>query len=284
MSVAAHGSTTAARFTNRSVRLVIFALVAAVVTTLLPAGIANATPVDRTVGEMTGDADVAPMVIDGREAASARGMVAIYRRDGDNRFTCSGTLIARSWVLTARHCLRDAKATDFYVHYRSLNRKDGGLSVTVDAVKRHPNVDIGLLHLFTPAVDFEPMRLATHNPTVGAINKVKGWGCTEYGDDKGCPPAVRLRSARVKVTDLRAGHMNDGRKHQVWSEEETGMPCWGDSGGAQLRLDNGCQNAVISMVLDIQGCRDVPGFSDVKAISVPTHLTWIRHYVPGAGR
>jgi hypothetical protein len=141
----------------------------------------------------------------------------------DTGYECSGSAVAAQWVLTARHCVNSAGMT---VLIGAKQLGDGTRAVVDDKIV-DPVGDLALLHLAEP-VSTTYVTLADHDPTVGAINEIYGWGKT----DPTSGPADQLKSARVKVTSIDCQDAQGGRA--ICSTGITGMAYNGDSGGPEM--------------------------------------------------
>jgi hypothetical protein len=128
---------------------------------------------------------------DGREWS----WVAQVREDG--RFTCTGSLVAPDWVLTAAHCLYGKKqntvagdktsaASRLSVLLGETERRDFEPGIAVRGVVPHPlydgtaQHDVALLHLTADAAE-EPVELAGGAGSLdlaGRPASIVGWGAT----------------------------------------------------------------------------------------------------------
>jgi len=79
-------------------------------------------------------------IIGGGTVSSAPWAAAVF---ANGSFTCSGTIIAPRWVLTARHCLNGTMS----VRVGSVNRTSGGVTSGVSAT--YARYDLALLYLST---------------------------------------------------------------------------------------------------------------------------------------
>jgi len=164
------------------------------------------------------------------------GAVGVRRQDGQLA-VCSGTLVAPTVVLTAAHCLRDARAAG--VVFFPTGDFETRLEMRVRNVAVHPAyggrpfADLGLLFLSSPAGAILPAALADRRPgrsrgdIVGfgdngaGVSLVKQVGAVRL--DRRCPrraiPQVRFRRGELKGS-------------LCWRPGRGGSDiCSGDSGG-----------------------------------------------------
>lgn len=195
-------------------------------------------------------ADVQPLIIGGGTVSSAPWAAAVFR---NGSFTCSGTIIAAQWVLTARHCTGSSMS----VRVGSVNRTSGGVVARVTGYSSR--YDLALLRL-DRSISTSYMRLASSNPPINSTNNIYGWGMTCYS---GCSASTVLKTATVRVTSTTARDYYGGPA--IASTRINGNAWRGDSGGPQTY--NGLQVGVASTA---------DGSSRQWYGSVPANRSWIR--------
>ncbi len=195
------------------------------------------------------NADVEPYIIGGGTVSSAPWAAAVFR---GGSFTCSGTIIAAQWVLTARHCT----GSSMTVRVGSVNRTSGG--VVANVLSYSSRYDLALLRL-DRSISTSYMPLASTNPPVNSTNNIYGWGMTCYS---GCSASTVLKTATVRVT----GTSTDAYGGPAIASTRVNGNAWrGDSGGPQTY--NGLQVGVASTA---------DGSSRQYYGSVPSSRSWIR--------
>ncbi|MEV4540342.1 S1 family peptidase [Micromonospora echinaurantiaca] len=168
-------------------------------------------------------------IIGGGTVSSAPWAAAVF---SNGSFTCSGTIIAPQWVLTARHCLGGSMS----VRVGSVYRSSGGVTRTVSAT--YGRYDLALMRL-SSSVSTSYVTLATSNPPINSTNTIYGWGMTCYS---GCSASTQLKTASVRVTSNSATDAYGGQA--IRSTRINGNAWRGDSGGPQFY--NGRQVGVAS--------------------------------------
>ncbi|MEU9505773.1 trypsin-like serine protease [Micromonospora sp. NPDC048170] len=168
-------------------------------------------------------------IIGGGTVSSAPWAAAVL---SNGSFTCSGTIIAPQWVLTARHCVSGTMS----VRVGSVNRTSGGQTRTVSAT--YSRYDLALMRL-SSSVSTSYVTLANSNPPINSTNSIYGWGMTCYS---GCSASTQLKTASVRVTSNSATDAYGGQA--IRSTRINGNAWRGDSGGPQFY--NGAQVGVAS--------------------------------------
>lgn len=216
------------------------ALVAALVLSTLAVP-AWATPAEDTA---------APRIIGGVDAEPGQYpfMVSLQRLPGGEsdheRHTCGATLISPSWVLTAAHCVADARSADLaaLAGITTLETKPRRRTSNVKAIHVHPAYDpttlvndVALLQLKRPIAKVEPAAVLLKGDGAylrpGRAFTVTGWGVTHLDADA-LPtvlqtvqvPFVSFKQCNAAYPDLQAGTA-------ICAGAEGIDSCQGDSGG-----------------------------------------------------
>ncbi|MBT2209331.1 MULTISPECIES: DUF1986 domain-containing protein [Actinomadura] len=189
-------------------------------------------------------------IIGGDFVTDAPWAAAIYVR---GNFTCSGTIIAPTWVLTAAHCVGSGLTVNVGSVYRSR-----ATTVNVSDYQVAPKGDLALVHLAAAhQTAYSP--LADADPPVGSTNQICGWGRTSTNG----PFPDQLKCADVKVTSTTCYDHRYGPA--ICTSKITGNAWSGDSGGPQRY--EGKQVAVASTA---------DGRSEQTYGSVAPSRAWIR--------
>jgi secreted trypsin-like serine protease len=207
-------------------------------------------------------------------AASAPQYVALIRIGKHG--SCSGSLIAREWVLTAGHCTDGVRPQDLLVEFQRRKRVKVGVAEIVAHEtyrSQDPDVaylngyDIALLRLTRPVTAIEPARLPHRKDASFRVDpRAFGYGLDENDDFHN-----RLGARNVVMEDgtwadsLFEGHFRRHRQLSAYGtrtwrqvlpgDEEVVIErsvidsavCWGDSGGP-LVASNGSRDAIVGIV------------------------------------
>ena len=183
------------------------------------------------------------------------------RRPGDafDQLFCGGTLIDKDSVLTAAHCLVNAKPDKLQVVVgrTALNQNRGQLR-SVSRRFIHPRYngngyDAAVLKLSRPVKGIKPIKLATAKQNnlekPGHILRAAGWGVVKQRPGPFDIRPKRMQEVSVPVvSDSRAkrAYQSQGLKYlpslQVAAGKKGKGACFGDSGGPLL--DSGSRTQV----------------------------------------
>jgi secreted trypsin-like serine protease len=197
-----------------------------------------------------------PMIVGGSAVPNGKYpfMAALLdtRRAGDafDELFCGGTLIDKDSVLTAAHCLVNAKPDKLQVVLgrTALNQHRGQLR-SVSGRFIHPRYngngygyDAALLKLSLPVKGIKPIKLATAKQNKlekpGHILTAAGWGVVKQRPGPFDISTFRMHEVSVPVvSDSRAkqAYQSQGLTYlpslQVAAGKKGNGPCFGDSGG-----------------------------------------------------
>lgn len=207
------------------------------------------------------------------------------------RHKCGGTVLSKRWVLTAAHCLNDARLKPSFDLRLRIGQNDltpmGGCEYRVGKRIRHENWtkaakahDVGVLEIL-PHPD--PACMAALTPIdldIGQFEfedgdtlRVFGWGKTTEGDSgRG---SARLLAADLEYWDVNAcrAALEDDRVvyTNICAYKDQADACKGDSGGPLIMQKSNKPRVQVGIVSWGKGCarQDYPGI-----------YTKVREYIP----
>ncbi|EQD83051.1 S1 family peptidase [Saccharopolyspora spinosporotrichia] len=170
-------------------------------------------------------------IVGGGEVRTETPWISALHNGGS--FTCTSSIVAGTWVITAAHCVEGGG--DFSVRVGSLQRSSGGTEAGVSEVFIHPDYDwptsdIALLKLDREVhTEYSPLATA-EDLADGQAATVMGWG-SEKPDWSG-PLPENLKYADGTVSD--ATCELDNLATPVLCTDTDGSVAGGDSGGPVL--------------------------------------------------
>ncbi|MFI1018702.1 S1 family peptidase [Streptomyces sp. NPDC020965] len=230
------------------------ALVAAALSVLTLAPTASAqTPAESAPRVAAGTA--ALPIIGGGLASNAPWAARLF---SNGRQTCSASIIAPTWILTARHCVSGGGLS---FRIGSLDQSSGGTVANATGVYNHSSSDLSLVRL-DRSVSATYSRLGQPGSvSVNQTVQVYGWGATsQCGSEANCQSRY-LKVANVIVT----GQCRDAYSGAaICARRGDGITAGGDSGGPMMA--NGIQVGVAST-------------SDRQTTTAYTNLTAYRSWI-----
>ncbi len=179
------------------------------------------------------DGGVTPYIIGGGYASNAPWGARLF---SNGRQTCSATIIAPTWILTAKHCVSGGGLS---FRIGSLDQTTGGTMANGVRTVTHSS-DLALVQL-DKSVPGTYAKLAASSPGAGTSVQVYGWGATSR-----CGSEINCQSRLLKVANVTvSGSCTDAYGGTaVCARRGNGITAGGDSGGPMMY--NGQQIGVAS--------------------------------------
>ncbi|MGW5055333.1 S1 family peptidase [Actinokineospora sp. NPDC004072] len=202
-----------------------------------------------------GNNDVTPMIIGGGTASNAPWAARLF---SNGRETCSASIIAPQYVLTARHCVSGGGIS---FRIGSLDQHSGGVVVNATQIYQHSS-DLAIARIDRPVqTTYAPLG-SSADVRVGQNVQIYGWGATSRcGSEINCQSRY-LKVATVRVQSTTARDAYGGVAIQAY--RVNGIAAGGDSGGPMF--SNGRQVGVAST-------------SDRQSVTNYTNVTYYRSWI-----
>ncbi len=201
--------------------------------------------------------EVQPYIIGGGYATNAPWAARMFV---DGQQACSATIIAPTWILTARHCAEAGYSYSFRIG--SLDQSAGGVVADGGEASISPDGDLALIQL-DRSVDATYAPLGTEEDvSAGQTVQVYGWGATSR-----CGSEINCQSRRLKYADVRVTSTDSTDYFggvSVQAVRGNGITAGGDSGGPMFA--NGHQVGVAST-------------SDRQSVTDYTNITRYRSWI-----
>jgi secreted trypsin-like serine protease len=199
--------------------------------------------------------------------------------------TC-GTLVFRSWVVTAAHCVTDPPGgsaiptadKQFKVRVGSKQRNSGGEMATVTQIVvpagwdwNLASNDLAMLKL-NHALTMQPLSLAAEATRPGAPVTLYGWGMSE--PDSAGTATEMLQQLETTVTKSNRCDDSGIAQDEICLHNPNGTDgaCYGDSGGPAVQRVRGVLRLVGAAS---RGASQYCGVTPEVYTSLPNHRTFI---------
>ncbi|WP_353946943.1 trypsin-like serine protease [Streptomyces sp. HUAS MG91] len=159
----------------------------------------------------------------------------------DGKPECTGTAIARQWIISASHCFYEQAEP---VADRRITFRVGALDVRRGTLvrplpgKRVGSADADMMLVKVPPMNVPVARLSTAPARPGAVVRQLGWGATCTDDENRCQsPVLREATLRVlKPADPRCEGYTVPGGTDFCMGKIVGIPAGGDSGGPVMSV------------------------------------------------
>ncbi|MYU26468.1 S1 family peptidase [Streptomyces sp. SHP 1-2] len=142
--------------------------------------------------------------------------------------TCSSTIIASNWILTAKHCVTGGGLS---FRIGSLNQSSGGTVANGVQTYTHSQADLALVRLDRSVSAGYAQLGQPGTVRVGQNVQVYGWGATsQCGSEINCQSTL-LKVANVTVT---SGCYDAYNGSAICARRGDGITAGGDSGGPMM--------------------------------------------------
>ena len=178
------------------------------------------------VAAPTADPGAGIQIIDGGLAQSGPWAARMFH-NGQQR--CSATIIAPTYILSARHCVSGLPVSGFSFRIGSLDQTTGGQTASAVAITMHPSADLSIIRLDrSVSATYSPLG-TTSNVANGQTVQIYGWGATCTGQPEINCQSQLLKVANVVVTSVSCSDFTGGIA--VCARRGDGIAAGGDSGG-----------------------------------------------------
>jgi secreted trypsin-like serine protease len=169
----------------------------------LAAGLAFAAP----AAAVANGTDVPPGTF---KFAAKLTMTNIPKPDGSTyNSACSGSLIAKKWIITAGHCFHDVNRNPVSgpvpyatsVLLGTTNQNTPGITRNVVTVYQSPTNDIALATLDADVPGITPLKINRLTPANGQLLILAGWGALNSTNPT---PSTKLQQGTVQVGQVAA--------------------------------------------------------------------------------
>ena len=187
-------------------------------------------------------------IIGGETARPADYPTVVALEEQPGNWFCTGTLIARNWVLTAAHCVAEGPTTGLHARFddADVNDTTGGRVVAISEIHSNPvfdweawDNDIALLKLAEDVTDREPTPILRDPVAFGTAVVDVGYGVSDNNEGGG---GLLRRVQKVTADCAGANDPGVSGANLVCMDASDGRgSCFGDSGGPTFATIGGAR-------------------------------------------